>query len=59
MKFSFTNNMLSVKPKSFSYISSKYSNVQSVNDINNSNDNAIKTRILNLRKLIKIPIGFN
>ena len=51
--------MLPVKPKSFSYISSKYSNVQSVNDISNSNDNAIKTRILNLRKLIKIPIGFN
>ena len=59
LKFSFTNDMLTVEPKSFSYISSKYSNAQLVNDISNSNDNAIKTRILNLRKLIKIPIGFN
>ena len=59
LKFSFTNDTLPVEPKSFSYVSSKYSNAQSVNDISNSNDNAIKTRILNLRKLIKIPIGFN
>ena len=59
LKFSFTNDMLPVESKSFSYISSKYSNAESVNDISNTYDKAIKTRILNLRKLIKIPIGFN
>ncbi|HIB35836.1 MAG TPA: hypothetical protein EYO26_05520 [Dehalococcoidia bacterium] len=59
MKFSFTNDTLPVEPKPFSYISSKYSNAQSVNGISNSNDSAIKMGILNLRKLIKIPIGFN
>ena len=59
LKFSFTNDTLPVEPKPFSYISSKYSNAQSVNNISNSNDSAIKMGILNLRKLIKIPIGFN
>jgi hypothetical protein len=57
LKFSFTNDMLPVAPKPFSYISGKYSNTQSVNSIDNAN--AIKMRILNLKKLIKIPIGFN
>ena len=59
LKFAFTNDTLPVEPKPFSYISSKYSNAQSVNGISNSNDSAIKMGILNLRKLIKIPIGFN
>ena len=59
LKFAFTNDTLPVEPKPFSYISSKYSNAQSVNNISNSNDSAIKMGILNLRKLIKIPIGFN
>ena len=59
LKFAFTNDTLPVEPKPFSYISSTYSNAQSVNGISNSNDSAIKMGILNLRKLIKIPIGFN
>jgi len=59
LKFSFANDQLPDEPKSFSYISNEHLNPQLVNNINNSNDNAIKMRILNLRKLIKIPIGFN